>query len=68
MLGPGCCGQVVSAGQSVRPGDSVLVHYREHGEAPPFDKERPPMPRAIPRDPIYRGRRFSVDVIEPCVR
>jgi transposase-like protein len=26
------------------------------------------MPRAIRRDPIYRGRRFSVDVIELCVR
>jgi transposase-like protein len=26
------------------------------------------MPRAIPRDAIYRGRRFSVDVIELCVR
>jgi len=26
------------------------------------------MPRATPRDPIYRGRRFSVDVIELCVR
>src|SRR5688572_15485806 len=26
------------------------------------------MPRAVPRDPIYRGRRFSVDVIELCVR
>ena len=24
------------------------------------------MPRAILRDPIYRGRRFSVDVIELC--
>jgi transposase-like protein len=26
------------------------------------------MPRATPRDPIYRRRRFSVDVIEVCVR
>jgi transposase-like protein len=26
------------------------------------------MPRAIPRDAIYRRRRFSVDVIELCVR
>lgn len=26
------------------------------------------MPRAIPRDAIYRGRRFSVEVIELCVR
>ncbi len=26
------------------------------------------MPRATLRDPIYRGRRFSVDVIEVCVR
>ena len=26
------------------------------------------MPRAAPRDPIYRGRRFSADVIELCVR
>ena len=26
------------------------------------------MPRAAPRDAIYRGRRFSVDVIELCVR
>jgi transposase-like protein len=26
------------------------------------------MPRAIPRDTIYHGRRFSVDVIELCVR
>jgi hypothetical protein len=26
------------------------------------------MPRATPRDAIYRGRRFSVDVIELCVR
>src|SRR5687768_18587013 len=26
------------------------------------------MPRAIPRDAIYRGRRFPVDVIEVCVR
>ena len=26
------------------------------------------MPSAIRRDPIYRGCRFSVDVIELCVR
>src|SRR6185312_4907490 len=26
------------------------------------------MPRAIPRDAIYRGRRYSVEVIEQCVR
>jgi transposase-like protein len=26
------------------------------------------MPHATQRDPIYRGRRFSVDVIELCVR
>lgn len=24
--------------------------------------------RATPRDPIYRGRRFPVDLIELCVR
>ncbi|MDB6104278.1 MAG: family transposase, partial [Gammaproteobacteria bacterium] len=33
----------------------------------PF-KARPAMPPGTPRDPIYRGRRFSVDVIELCVR
>ena len=26
------------------------------------------MPRAVARDPIYRGRRFSTEVIELCVR
>ena len=26
------------------------------------------MPRAAPRDAIYRGRRFSAEVIELCVR
>src|SRR3569833_94908 len=31
-------------------------------------QSEPRMPRAIPCDPIYRGRRFSVDIIELCVR
>ena len=26
------------------------------------------MPHAIPRDPIYHGRRFSAEIIEQCVR
>ena len=52
-------------------GASRIGDHKQSGKAEPYDRgllRDPEMPQAASRDPIYRRRRYSPELIEQCVR